>query len=65
MKRNRRAMELRVERRPNSREVLKPFKMLVDSWAVVEVRTGMVLRWMDEEKQAEEVIARVKAGGPV
>jgi hypothetical protein len=56
-----RRLELRVELRPNAAEVLKPEKMRVDAWAVVE-RSGMVLRWALSEASAESMKARMLKG---
>jgi hypothetical protein len=58
-------MEVRVEHRLKAGETLKPIKMLVDLWAVVEVRTGVVLRWMYSEKDAIVVRDRINNGGEV
>lgn len=60
-KRREKALELRVERRANQGEVLKPEKMRVDAWAVVE-RSGLVLRWALSESEAEKMKARMLKG---
>ena len=63
--RNKRPVEVRVELRPGAGEVIKPVKAKVDLYAVVEVRTGVVLRWSVSEVGANRVAERVRAGGPV
>lgn len=46
--------DLRVERRPLAGEVLKPKKERVNAWALVEVSSGLVLRWSLEEGWLEK-----------
>jgi hypothetical protein len=61
-----RPLEVRVELRPNSHENKKNFEGRVDSWAIVESRTGMVLRWIVEsEAAAERVAAKIRKEGKV
>jgi hypothetical protein len=46
--------KLHVERRPLAGEVLKPKKERVDAYALVESKTGLVLRWSLEKGHLEK-----------
>lgn len=65
MNKNRRKMEVRVELRPNSHENKKNFAGRRDSWALVEVRSGLVVRWMLSEAGANKEKERINNGGRV
>jgi hypothetical protein len=62
MSKKQREMRLHIELRKNSGEVLKPERMRVDAYALVESRTGMVLRWSLERHVMEKEKERIESG---
>ena len=56
-----RRLELRVERRVNS-SFNKESKRLEDGFAVVEVRTGVTLRWAGSEREAGRMREKMLKG---
>jgi hypothetical protein len=65
MRKRRGVAELEVVHFPNAGEVIKPDKKKIDLWAVREVRSGLIVRWLQSEKEANKVVERVRAGGKV
>ena len=62
MKNKKKRLELRVERRKNAGEILKPFYEKVDAYALVEVRTGLVLRWAFEREGLDRLAQEGRVG---
>ena len=59
-RREARRPELRVELRPGAGEVIKPERRRVDAYALVEVRTGLTLRWSTERRVLEREKERLE-----
>jgi hypothetical protein len=62
---NRRKIGVSVEHRPLAGEVIKPEKMRVDLWAVVEDRSGVTLRWFYTKSDAVAARDRINNGGDI
>ena len=57
-KKQQRPVQMHVEFRPGAGEVIKPDKARIDLWALVETRTGLVLRWAPERHNLDREIAQ-------
>jgi hypothetical protein len=58
-----REVKLHIERRKNAGQVIKPEKAFVDAFALVESRSGVVVRWFFEEANAIKELERIKNRG--
>ena len=57
-KKNQRQVQMHVELRKSAGEVIKPEKAKVDLYALVESRTGLVLRWSQRPERLQLEVER-------